>query len=814
MKRIKLYAFLSAICMILSACGEPLEPTPYGSQQRALPPELQNVKEEVIPQMTDSTIEWVIPPSLDYDDIRWAGAYVRENTMVPDIASMRNDTSLSQEMHAGTENAYKSFFVHKGNKYGAINSDAEVFMNVKYKEIGCPHCAIWNIIMNFPEGKDFDIMECTSESGHGGPRGFIFYDVKSKQFYDVADGGLYLIKDWYGNERIKYMQGTAIWNDEWQAYMIAPESWDNGKYGFVDNKGESIVPAIYKQAEGYSEDYAAVQADNEKWGFIDKQGDVLVECKYDYVGHFNEGYAVISNGDKWGYIDITGKEVVPPQFEGATEVVDGQCYIKENGLWGIAIIPTTEIVETNIQINGNDVKFTLPIITENGGLYLPAREIFAMMGTEYTKDSLQDVETLNKENEVYVCIDDVAELTQGRYTYEDTTNIYNFLTPKRIMNNAQEVGRLLTNLVLDGSAIIIYEPEIIVNNQKQRYKVVSLLGNGVLEEQNGNIVAKNLSTKVTEEDKEKVWGYYLDQNGCIVTDSLILAQLSTISCANWEYQLYKDGLNLSEEDGNVKQYKTKELNQQMFTIIDEAMKAINNYNLIDKASSVLESMAAASFSATISVLTFSPVHLKAGLIEGAKIALEDSVKGLIIDAGVGTTIDALSKGDSLDSYNLVYQLTQKIYDEQKSQREVFNCIVETAGNKYILTYENALDFLNSYYQMNATIKALKTCSEMYIQLIPESRTNFQAAFSNIAVQTAASGLLSDEFSRVIPSQQVAELLGDISVSGITALEERYDQTPKGFLRLVINDIAGEKTKLNNILYKNYKTAMAYQIVAY
>lgn len=55
---------------------------------------------------------------------------------------------------------------------------------------------------------------------------------------------------------------------------------------------------------------------NGKWGFVDKQGKTVVEFQYDQVTQVNEyGFAGVKKEGKWGVIDANGKEVQTPKYE-------------------------------------------------------------------------------------------------------------------------------------------------------------------------------------------------------------------------------------------------------------------------------------------------------------------------------------------------------------------------------------------------------------------------------------------------------------------------------------------------------------------
>jgi hypothetical protein len=46
----------------------------------------------------------------------------------------------------------------------------------------------------------------------------------------------------------------------------------NGKYGYINPKGEAAIPLVYDDARNFSEGLASVKQ-NGKWGFIDPKGN-------------------------------------------------------------------------------------------------------------------------------------------------------------------------------------------------------------------------------------------------------------------------------------------------------------------------------------------------------------------------------------------------------------------------------------------------------------------------------------------------------------------------------------------------------------
>ena len=49
-------------------------------------------------------------------------------------------------------------------------------------------------------------------------------------------------------------------------------------------------------------------------GFINMKGEVVIPLKFQYAGQFSEGLAYAESGGKWGYIDTKGSWVITPRY--------------------------------------------------------------------------------------------------------------------------------------------------------------------------------------------------------------------------------------------------------------------------------------------------------------------------------------------------------------------------------------------------------------------------------------------------------------------------------------------------------------------
>jgi hypothetical protein len=72
---------------------------------------------------------------------------------------------------------------------------------------------------------------------------------------------------------------------------------------------------IYTNARNFSEGLAAVK--QEKWGFINAKGEIIIPAQYDEAYMFQNGMAGVWKDGKAFYIDSKGKFVkeMPVRFE-------------------------------------------------------------------------------------------------------------------------------------------------------------------------------------------------------------------------------------------------------------------------------------------------------------------------------------------------------------------------------------------------------------------------------------------------------------------------------------------------------------------
>lgn len=102
----------------------------------------------------------------------------------------------------------------------------------------------------------------------------------------------------------------------------------SGKCGYINKKGEMVIPQEYNSASDFSEGLAAVSKSG-KYGYINIKNKIVIPEQFDDAKNFSEGLAAVGKGDLYGYINKRGKLVIPYKFIYAKEFLYGLAYVKE-----------------------------------------------------------------------------------------------------------------------------------------------------------------------------------------------------------------------------------------------------------------------------------------------------------------------------------------------------------------------------------------------------------------------------------------------------------------------------------------------------
>ena len=109
------------------------------------------------------------------------------------------------------------------------------------------------------------------------------------------------------------------------------------RIGYVDHKGNVVVPVQFGNAEDFSGGRAWVRQNSwsgAPWGAINRTGKLAIDTVFAEVRPFSEGLAAVKKGKVWGFIDTTGKFVIEPRFADALGFSEDLAPVAPVYLWG------------------------------------------------------------------------------------------------------------------------------------------------------------------------------------------------------------------------------------------------------------------------------------------------------------------------------------------------------------------------------------------------------------------------------------------------------------------------------------------------
>lgn len=102
------------------------------------------------------------------------------------------------------------------------------------------------------------------------------------------------------------------------------------KFGFVDRRGDEVIPCTWRSVGPFSEYMACVQDDNRRCGYIDVTGRTVIACSWEEGWPFREGLARVQEGRRIGMIDQYGKLVIPCVWKAMDDFYEGLAGVKDD----------------------------------------------------------------------------------------------------------------------------------------------------------------------------------------------------------------------------------------------------------------------------------------------------------------------------------------------------------------------------------------------------------------------------------------------------------------------------------------------------
>ena len=127
----------------------------------------------------------------------------------------------------------------------------------------------------------------------------------------------------------EYDMVISSYSDNYSIVMTA------GKYGYINEDGEQVIPLMYDEVTLFSGQFAAVKMEN-KWGAIDRANGKIIDFKYQEMRAFNGKNTVVRKGKKWGIINIKEKTILPIKYKHISNFnTDKVALAKKGKSWGV-----------------------------------------------------------------------------------------------------------------------------------------------------------------------------------------------------------------------------------------------------------------------------------------------------------------------------------------------------------------------------------------------------------------------------------------------------------------------------------------------
>lgn len=173
-----------------------------------------------------------------------------------------------------------------------------------------------------------------------------------------------------------------------------------GKYGYINDIGEEIIPPMYDEATLFEGQFAAVRMGT-KWGAIDKANGKMIDFKYQEMKTFIGKNTIVRKGKKWGIVDCRDKVVVPIKFKYLSAFNNDNIAVAKKGKsWGVINTAGETVVDFEYNF---DVNYVSLLQLTDGYLWLK-------------KDDLWGTVDLNQNTIIPFLYSEIQEINGNRIT--------------------------------------------------------------------------------------------------------------------------------------------------------------------------------------------------------------------------------------------------------------------------------------------------------------------------------------------------------------------------------------------------------------
>jgi hypothetical protein len=270
------------------------------------------------------------------------------------------------------------------------------------------------------------------------------------------------------------------------------------KWGYINDKGNLVLPPQYESAGDFQENGLAIVQLNNRTGIIDNNGYFIVKPKYETISPFSEGRATAIDGEGFTVLDESGKEITSKAYSFIGDYKEGRA------------------VAANTTENG---KYVYGYLNRRGNEVIPL--------SYETASDFQDGKALVKLKEGSYALIDLTGKVLNSYSYPFVGDYGEGMLAFRRSNDGKwgymdESGTVLIEPQFTGTQPFI-EEKAIVNVENNHYGLIDRQGKFIIKPQYASLInlGENRYALGKAQDPERPYLFQkyaiADSNGHIYT---------------------------------------------------------------------------------------------------------------------------------------------------------------------------------------------------------------------------------------------------------------------------------------------------------
>jgi len=231
--------------------------------------------------------------------------------------------------YASISESDKHFVVHENQKAGVLNAQGKVLVPIQYNTIRGPQNGVF---MASNDEKLYAMLNLQGKALTPFKYNFVGWSPRFGLWYVQLSSTEQGFLDLKGNEVIPPIYNSISNYNMENNFIIVRKNAQAGeiRYGVIDNTGKTVIPFNFKFLGTPNEGLLAAKFENNKFGYIDQKGTTIIQPEYDVAYNFNNGRAQVGNKTpddsnlfatinltphKYGVVDRSGKLIVPIKYD-------------------------------------------------------------------------------------------------------------------------------------------------------------------------------------------------------------------------------------------------------------------------------------------------------------------------------------------------------------------------------------------------------------------------------------------------------------------------------------------------------------------